>query len=170
MEYSYDITFQFDWYGSARTYDISVNNNTIFMNCGGVSYLDWSTTTFKVNATNSFGNASLVILSTENYEYILSMHMADGKDIKIHYFDKNGKSVIIDKTTNPELSNNVPVTFSITSNTDFGGLSQLTVQGNNLSSVSYNNQNYTTFPTTLSLDSSATTLNVNGRVSSQRIN
>ncbi len=56
------------------------------------------------------------------------------------------------------------------SDTPSSGLSQLTVQGNNLSSVSYNNENYTTFPTTLSLDNSATTLNVNGRVSSQRIN
>lgn len=59
------------------------------------------------------------------------------------------------------------ITFS---DTPSSGLSQLTVQGNNLSSVSYNNENYTTFPTTLSLDSSATTLNVNGRVGSQRIN
>lgn len=64
-----------------------------------------------------------------------------------------------------------PSTNTVTfSDTPSFGLSQLTVQGNNLSSVSYNNQNYVTFPATLSLDSSADMLNVNGRVSSQRIN
>lgn len=59
------------------------------------------------------------------------------------------------------------VTFS---DTPSSGLSQLTVKGNGLSSVFYNNQNFTTFPATLSLDSSVTTLTANGRVSSQRIN
>lgn len=73
-------------------------------------------------------------------------------------FKKNAISYYPDENT---------VTFS---DTPSSGPSQLTVQGNNLSSVSYNNKNYTTFPATLPLDSSVTTLNVNGRVSSQRIN
>lgn len=90
-----------------------------------------------------------------------------GNNTYYYYLSESGefkRNNILYYSDSPNTNN---VTFS---DTPSSGLSQLTVQGNNLSSVSYNNQVYTTFPTTLSLDSSATTLNVNGRVSSQRIN
>ena len=99
---------------------------------------------FDTSYDTSYGNAT--------YYYYLSESGEFKRDKILYYSDR---------------PNTNTVTFS---DIPSSGLSQLTVQGNNLSSVSYNNQNYTTFPATLSLDSSATTLNVNGRVSSQRIN
>ena len=97
----------------------------------------------------------------------LSYNTSYGNNTYYYYLSESGefkRDKILYYSDRP---NTNTVTFS---DTPSSGLSQLTVQGNNLSSVSYNNQNYTTFPADISLDSSVTTLTVNGRVSSQRIN
>lgn len=97
--------------------------------------------------------------------YVDTRTIGSGWESNSYYFYLNESGKFVREVLLPNQTYNV--TFS---DTPSSGLSQLTVQGNNLSSVSYNNQNYTTFPATLPLDSSVTTLNVNGRVSSQRIN
>lgn len=112
-----------------------------------------------------YRSIALVVNDVICFYYDTSVFRADGLNhVYYYYLDSNGKP-------KKDIPLGYPNVYTITfSDTPSSGLSQLTVQGNNLSSVSYNNQNYVTFPANIPLDSSVSELTANGRVSSSRIN
>lgn len=160
----YTIEFFYNSSGVFELHNKSKETLAYYYNYGGTP--DNSTIVPEgVIAGSQYISIAIVVNDLICFYYDTSIFRADGLNhVYYYYLDSNGKPK---KDVPLGYPNRFTVTFS---DTPSSGLSQLTVQGNNLSSVSYNNQNYTTFPANISLDSSATTLNVNGRVGSQRIN
>lgn len=158
----YKIEFLYDEYGIFRFYNRG--NNSFYIQYSYSNYNSYSM--FSAQDSANFSGLRYISVVQNDivcFYFSFAYNPESYLQSKFYYLDKNGdfQSGLFENQKSYSLE---------ISDTPSSGLSQLTVQGNNLSSVSYNNQNYTTFPTTLSLDSSATTLNVNGRVSSQRIN
>lgn len=160
----YTIEFFYNGSGVFELHNKSKETLVYYYNYGGTP--DNSTIAPEgVIAGTQYLSIAIVVNDLICFYYDTSIFRADGLNYAYYYYlDSNGKP-------KKDVSLGYPNVFTVTfSDTPSSGLSQLTVQGNNLSSVSYNNQNYTTFPADISLDSSVTTLNVNGRVGSQRIN
>lgn len=158
----YKIEFLYDEYSIFRFYNRG--NNSFYIQ---YSYSDYNSyLMFPAQDSANFSGLRYISVVQNDIVcfYFSFAHDPDSYlQSKFYYLDKNGdfQSGLFENQKSYSLE---------ISDTPSSGLSQLTVQGNNLSSVSYNNQNYTTFPATLSLDNSVTTLTANGRVSSQRIN